>query len=397
MQKERFEYLFQRYLQKTYTPAEREEFFALLKQPAYHPLLDKLSDRYNVPGNLTQNVDEQTAGQILEAILKTSTLPAPASKPSGQIHVLRKWGWAAAAAILIGAGAYLLTTTQKDASHVSSRQVATADIAPGRSGAVLTLANGRQVVLDSLENGIIATQNGSQVRLKNGQLAYAPVAGAGPQITYNTISTPPGRQFQLILPDGTRVWLNAASSLTYPTAFAGRERSVRISGEAYFEIARDEQMPFRVNINDAMGIQVLGTRFNVNAYADEAGIRTTLLEGAVRMFSGQNSAVLKPGQTAQVSTAAGTSTIKITGDTDPEKVLAWKNGLFNFENAGLEEVMRQLARWYDIEVVYEQGVVPPIVFGGKMSRDLMLSDLLKVLDDSEVRFRMEGRRLIVMP
>lgn len=395
MQKERFEYLFQRYLQKTYTPAEREEFFALLKQPAYHPLLDELSDRYDVPNDLTREVDEQTADQILEAILKTSIEPAPSIRPSGRVYALRKWGWAAAAVILIGTGAYLLTSVRKAPAPIATREANPADITPGRNGAVLTLANGRQLVLDSLGNGIVATQNGAQIMLQDGQLAYDPVAGATKEVSLNTISTPRGRQFRLVLPDGTKVWLNAGSSLTYPTAFTGGERSVKITGEAYFEIAKDEQMPFRVNINDVTGIQVLGTRFNVNAYADEPGIKTTLLEGSVRMLSGQNSAVLKPGQTAQAP-AAGSSAIQITGDAAPEKVLAWKNGLFNFENAGLEEVMRQLARWYDIEVVYEKGI-PPIVFGGKMSRDVMLSDLLKVLDDSEVRFKMEGRRLIVMP
>jgi ferric-dicitrate binding protein FerR (iron transport regulator) len=271
-----------------------------------------------------------------------------------------------------------------------------ADIAPGKQGAILTLADGRQVVLDSLANGIVARQNGAAVVLRNGQLTYDAVASARPEINYNTITAPRGRQFRLVLPDGSRVWLNAASSLTYPTAFSGRERSVQLNGEAYFEIAKDEQLPFRVNIDDKTGIQVLGTRFNVNAYPEEAHIKTTLLEGAVRMISGKHNAILAPGQAAQISRRAGEQAIKIIDQADPGSALAWKNGLFDFEDASLEEVMRQLARWYDIEVVYEKGI-PPIVFGGKMSRDMMLSDLLKVLDESEVHFRTEGRRLIVMP
>jgi ferric-dicitrate binding protein FerR (iron transport regulator) len=234
------------------------------------------------------------------------------------------------------------------------------------------------------------------VVLKNGQLTYDAVGQASAEISYNTISAPRGRQFQLVLPDGSRVWLNAASSLSYPTAFSSRERSVKINGEAYFEIARDEQRPFKVNIDDETGIQVLGTRFNVHAYPEEAYIKTTLLQGSVRMINGQQQALLAPGQAAQIPRGAASQPIQIINNADPGKALAWKNGLFDFEDTSLEEVMRQLARWYDIEIVYETGI-PPIVFGGKISRDMMLSDLLKVLDDSEVHFRTEGRRLIVMP
>jgi len=364
----------------------------LLQQPGYPALLDKLSEQYDVPANQAPAVDEQAAEEILAAIL---TISRPAPKPSGRVHVLRKWGWAAAAILLITVGAYLLSVQRKNTTVSIPGTSKLADIAPGKQGAILTLADGSQVVLDSLANGIVARQNGAQVVLKNGQLSYDALGQATAEITYNTISAPRGRQFQLVLPDGSRVWLNAASSLTYPTAFSGRERSVKISGEAYFEIARDEQRPFKVNIDDETGIQVLGTRFNVHAYPEEASIKTTLLEGSVRMISGKHNALLAPGQAAQISGKAG-QPIQITNNTDPGKALAWKNGLFDFEDTSLEEVMRQLARWYDIEIVYETGI-PPIVFGGKISRDMMLSDLLKVLDDSEVHFRTEGRRLIVMP
>jgi len=392
MQTARFEYLFQQYLRKSYTEAEREEFFALLQQPGYPALLDQLSEQYDVPANQAPDVDEQAAEEILAAIL---TISRPAPKPSGRVHVLRKWGWAAAAILLITVGAYLLSVQRKNTTVNIPGTSKLADIAPGKQGAILTLADGSQVVLDSLANGIVARQNGAQVVLKNGQLSYDALGQATAEITYNTISAPRGRQFQLVLPDGSRVWLNAASSLTYPTAFSGRERSVKISGEAYFEIARDEQRPFKVNIDNETGIQVLGTRFNVHAYPEEASVKTTLLEGSVRMISGKHNALLAPGQAAQISGKAG-QPIQIINNTDPGKALAWKNGLFDFEDTSLEEVMRQLARWYDIEIVYETGI-PPIVFGGKISRDMMLSDLLKVLDDSEVHFRTEGRRLIVMP
>ncbi|HEY1164921.1 MAG TPA: FecR domain-containing protein, partial [Chitinophaga sp.] len=382
MQTARFEYLFQQYLRKSYTEAEREEFFALLRQPGYQALLDKLSGQYDVPANQAPAVDVQAAEDILAAIL---TVSRPASKPAGQVHFLRKWSWAAAAILLITAGAYLLSVQRKNTTVSIPGTSQLADIAPGKQGAILTLADGSQVVLDSLANGIVAKQNGAQVVLKNGQLSYDALGEATAEVTYNTITAPRGRQFQLVLPDGSRVWLNAASSLTYPTAFSGSERSVQISGEAYFEIAKDAQHPFRVNIDNETGIQVLGTRFNVHAYPEEAAIKTTLLEGAVRMISGKQQALLAPGQAAQIARGASQQPIQIINNTDLEKALAWKNGLFDFEDTRLEEVMRQLARWYDIEIVYESGI-PPIVFGGKISRDMMLSDLLKVLDDSEVHF-----------
>jgi ferric-dicitrate binding protein FerR (iron transport regulator) len=234
--------------------------------------------------------------------------------------------------------------------------------------------------------------------LKNGQLLYnagGPVKGA---VTYNTMTTPKGRQFQLVLPDGSKVWLNAASSLRYPTVFAGNERTVEVTGEAYFEVARNATKPFVVKVGHETEVQVLGTHFNINSYKDEANINTTLLEGSVRVLNKGKKALLKPGQSAQVAMQANqTAGIKIVNDVDMEKVMAWKNGLFNFQDASLQEVMHQLERWYDIEVVYEKGA-PEIEFVGKMERSLSLSEVLRGLQISEVHFRIEqGRRLVVMP
>jgi hypothetical protein len=274
------------------------------------------------------------------------------------------------------------------------------DIAPGKNGAVLTLADGTQVVLDSLHNGVIANQKGGQVLLKEGKLAYEP-DGSG-EVAYNTMTTPKGRQFQVTLPDGTKVWLNAASAVTYPTVFTGKERVVKVTGEVYFEVTKNVKMPFRVNVNNKAEIEVLGTHFNVNGYADESKISTTLLEGSVRVTV--NSAIrpvvtLKPGQQAQItngiSQAEGTG-IKVIENADSEKILAWKNGLFNFNGASLQEVMRQLKRWYDIDVVYEKGI-PNITFWGEITRGVSLNDLLIGLEKTGVHFRMEGRKLVVMP
>jgi ferric-dicitrate binding protein FerR (iron transport regulator) len=207
--------------------------------------------------------------------------------------------------------------------------------------------------------------------------------------------TPKGRMFRLLLPDGSAVWLNAASSIRYPTAFTGQQRRVEVTGEAYFEVAHQPQMPFRVSLNGGAAVEVLGTHFNVNAYAEDEQMNITLLEGAVQCSNGSGKAVLKPGQQARMTT--GNSPIRVMDHADIEKVMAWKNGLFNFNDASLEEVMRQLERWYDIEVRYEKGI-PRIEFIGKMDRSLTLAEVLAGLEMSKVHFRIEGeRKLVILP
>jgi hypothetical protein len=270
-------------------------------------------------------------------------------------------------------------------------------IPPGKRGAMLTLADGKRVVLDSLGNGLVATQNGTQVILKNGQLTYDRSEKSNGAIAYNIMSTPKGRQFQVRLPDGTQVWLNAASSIKYPTIFAGKERLVEITGEAYFEVTKNAGKPFKVainiNNNDQTIVEVLGTHFDINAYKDEAAVRTTLLEGSVKMIHGTDKVQLQPGQQAQLR-----NTEKIlVKNADVEKVVAWKNGFFNFEGTGIEEVMRQLSRWYDIDVVYAKGV-PDVEFVGKLSKNVPLSDLLNGLEGFGIHFHIEERhKLVVLP
>jgi ferric-dicitrate binding protein FerR (iron transport regulator) len=217
------------------------------------------------------------------------------------------------------------------------------------------------------------------------------------------MSTPKGRQFQVTLPDGTKVWLNAGSSIRYPTVFNGGERKVEVMGEAYFEVAHNAKMPFKVNVNNKAELEVLGTHFNVNAYDNEATINTTLLEGSVKVGSRSRSpsgaigklqsAVLKPGNQAVLT---HDSRLTIHDNVDVNQVMAWKNGLFNFEGATFREIMNELERWYDIEIVYEK-TVPDIEFEGKMTRDVPLHDLLKMLERSDIHFRIEGRKLIVLP
>jgi transmembrane sensor len=326
--------------------------------------------------------------------------------PVRRLQTLRRWVAVAAITLIVaGIGAYYLLNSKKSTPPLITTKTP-ADIPPGRDGAILTLADGRQVVLDSLGNGVVATENGTQVVLKNGALAYnMPSAATAP--VYNNLTTPRGRQFQLILPDGSKAWLNAGSSLRYPTVFSTEERRVEVTGEVYFEVAHDKTKPFFINIPLQPGkpagaeLQVLGTQFNVNAYANEAAIKTTLVEGSLKVMSGtttseKHSVVLQPGQQAQINNNAANAPVKVLAHADVDKAVAWKKGIFNFEDASLEEVMRQLERWYDIEVVYEKNI-PDIKFGGKMSSDVSLSGLLKSLQEMDVHFRVEGRKLIVLP
>ncbi len=214
--------------------------------------------------------------------------------------------------------------------------------------------------------------------MKDGELAYNAATMYNAPISYNTISTPKGRQFTLQLPDGSKVWLNAASSLRYPVAFAGAERKVEITGEAYFEVAKNKKMPFKVSINNKTTVEVLGTHFNVNAYNDEETIKTTLLEGVVKVSHEKQTQLLQPGEQASVSQPSQKSQSITVQTTDVDAAVAWKNGTFSFTNASLETVMRQLARWYDIEVEFV-GAVPGGAFSGEIDRALSLDQVLKGL------------------
>jgi ferric-dicitrate binding protein FerR (iron transport regulator) len=299
----------------------------------------------------------------------------------------RRIVWYAAAAVIIlgiGISTFLMRNKNTIEKPVAKEQINT-DILPGHDGAVLTLADGTKIILDNAQDGKI-----TDVAVKNGNtVSYQKSSPA--RIEYNTMTTPKGRQFTLVLPDGTQVWLNAASSITYPTAFVGNARKVSITGEAYFEVAHNASKPFHVNVN-GMDVQVLGTHFNINSYADEGPIRATLLQGSIRVSVAGKTQMVKPGQQAQVAN----NDITLIPDADVDAVMAWKNGFFSFENADIKEIMKQLTKWYDVEVIY-QGE-PKERFAGKIDRNLTLSQVLKGLSETKVHFRIEdGKRLIILP
>jgi ferric-dicitrate binding protein FerR (iron transport regulator) len=380
-------YLVRQYLGKSLTETEQDEFRRLLQDPLHEE--DLLGAFEALAGELDINATQD------KNLLPLLQLALESDKPAPRVRYLRRWSWAAASVILLlAAGIYFLAAHKKDNRDAAA--VKPMEIKPGSQGAILTLADGSEVVLDSLGNGLVARQNGARVVLTNGQLAYDPAEIPGDAAVFNTISTPKGRQFHVRLPDGTQVWLNAASSIRYPTFFSGSERKVEVAGEAYFEVAKNAKMPFRVSVANKAEIEVLGTHFNLNAYENEQAIATTLLEGSVRVSApgaASRDVILQPGQQAQI--ARSTSGMEVVKNADTDRAVAWKNGVFHFEGVPLAEIMRQLERWYDIEVVYENGV-PDIAFEGEMTRDVPLNGLLVMLKRTDIHFRIEGRKLIVM-
>ncbi|SMC44356.1 FecR family protein [Pedobacter africanus] len=341
-----------------------------------------------------ENISKERAWNNLQKIIEDSTVEIEMKPGSRKIKKVITW-WAAAC-LVAGLFYFFYNKVYLKEGNDKNTSTASLNIAPGKEGAILTLADGKQVSLDSLKNGYIEIQKGVKAKIVNGTLVYE-TETANP--VYNTINTPKSRQYELILPDGTKVWLNSVSSIRFPTQFVGNERRVELHGEAYFEVYKNRNMPFKIVTKNKAEVVVLGTHFNINSYDNEENINTTLLEGSVNvLYSGQK-VTLKPGQQAQISQLKRSnnfSGIKVANNVDVEKVTAWKNGTFNFEGMELKEIMRQLERWYDIEVKYD-GTAPKLRFFGEISRKENLADVLTALEEAHVRFRLEeGRRLIVL-
>jgi ferric-dicitrate binding protein FerR (iron transport regulator) len=265
-------------------------------------------------------------------------------------------------------------------------------IVPGGNKAILTLADGSVIQLDSTGTGVIANQGNILLYTSNGELAYKPAEATGiNEIVFNTISTPKGGQYHVVLADGTKVWLNSASSIRYPTAFAGEKRIVELTGEGYFEVAHNAKQPFHVKVND-MEVAVLGTHFNINSYSDEPSVKTTLLEGKVMVRNQHDFVSLNPGQQAIIEPEQ--TKIRIAHSVDVDEVVAWKNGRFLFNGADVEVIMRQVARWYDVEIVYEQKINEPIT--GGLGRSENVQQLLNILEATgKVKFLVNGKQIVV--
>ncbi|WP_222538100.1 FecR family protein [Pedobacter polysacchareus] len=327
--------------------------------------------------------DLERAEQQMWAVINQETMPKR----------IRLWpSIAAAGVVVIGLGIGYLIHQQQ--GHSKELKVASQDILPGGNKAVLVLGNGQRISLTDAKNGDVASQSGIHItKTEDGKLVYVVRKEDTNSNLFNTIETPAGGQYQVVLPDGSTVMLNTASSLTFPTSFASKnERRVTLKGEAYFEVARNKNKPFKV-ITERQEVVVLGTHFNINAYADEDLTLTTLLEGSVQVSkAGKSIKNLVPGEQSALSDHQ--FTVKTV---DLETAVSWQNGRFTFENESVEAVMRQIARWYDIEVIYK-GDLSNVKLMGSVSRKKKLSEVLRVLQLSrKVKFKVEGRRVTVMP
>lgn len=332
--------------------------------------------------------DEQRAADL--DYIK-SQLPVGKSK----IRSVNRWYRVAAAAVVIlslGIGIRYYTN-HKTVGQEQVIATLSHNLKPGGNKAILTLSNGKQIVLNDAVNGNLTSENNTAViKSANGEVVYKTASTArNSKVSYNTMSTPVGGTYKLTLADGTNVFLDAASSIKYPVAFVGNERRVEITGQAYFEVAHNKQKPFKVTTK-GQTVEVLGTHFNVNAYNDEEVTRTTLLEGSVKVSNGGKVALLRPGQQSIIAVNKAAITVS---DADLETAVAWKDGVFSFKRADLKTVMRQFARWYDVEVIYENGI-PNAAITGKVSRTANAAQILKIITSLGIKFKMDGKKISIL-
>ncbi len=370
MTQTRLSELIDKYLQETLTEAEREELAAILDEEVYTEEAKEIIHGFLVKEQFNYSPDLEHLYKKIERNVTDEKTTTP---------FIRRYRWVAAAVFLFAIVTTYLVVIKQDAKPVVAFK---GDIAaPGISKATLTLANGRKIILDDVATGSLITAGAASVdKTADGKLIYETTTA----VEYNTLTNPKAsKPVQLQLPDKSTVWLNAESSITFPTAFTGSSREVTITGEAYFEVVHNSKQPFRVHAA-GQTIEDIGTSFNVNAYTDEPAVKTTLVEGIVKA----DKTILAPGQqymNGRVSLA------------NIEQALAWKNGLFSFEQADIHEVMKQLSRWYNVEIKFE-GKIDYVPFQGEIGRSLTLSQVLKGLEQIHVHFRIEeDKRVVIMP
>lgn len=375
---------------------EKEKLFTLAHKILTHQASDEEVAQYiewiNTLEPISNGLPEDAV--LKEAILLTRIQSVINDKHPRRVRRLKWSAIAAALVLLIGLSVYLLI--YKDSLNTKNElypeMVMSEEVSPGGNHAILTLAGGHKVTLDGVGDGKIAEQSGSVVSKKgDGLLAYnSTIESPNDLPAYNSLSTPRGGQYQLILSDGTKVWLNAASSIRYPTSFSGTERMVSVTGEVYFEVTHNATKPFIVSAN-GMKIQVLGTHFNVNAYADDGITKTTLAEGSIKVIHGKVSKTIFPGEQAAIKKANAEIKVKHVNAAD---MTAWTRGFLILQGNDVKEFMTQLSRWYNVDIEYK-GAIPENVLGGFIGRKNSLSDVLSALKTSGVSAKLEGRKIIV--
>jgi hypothetical protein len=339
--------------------------------------------------DVTDNLNEEEINAFQAALRKKIDRRIEwAEKPVIPLYKKRSFQIAASILLALTIGLFVSNRMKKVPAGLQAQKF---DLAPGTNKATLTLANGSKIDLGSIKNGVLTLQPGAHIIKQNEQLSYNTAGNPGAAAeSYNTLTTPKGGQYELTLADGTRVWLNAASSLKFPTAFTGSERIVELTGEAYFEVAHNSKQPFKVKTANQM-VQDIGTQFDVNSYTDEEATATTLVEGSVKIYDAKGQTLIKPGEQYLLK-ANGESSVK--GDIDLDEVIAWKSGMFQFDNADIKTIMRQISRWYNVDIEYS-GQVPASTYHGRISRNLNASAVLKILELSGIHFAIERGKIIV--
>jgi transmembrane sensor len=392
MRNNRLKYLLDNYIAKTISPEEEHELFQLIGLGEYDEEIKKyMSGVWNV--EYSELLTKQQSERILNAVFGQETANIVTRRKASK----RKLIWVAASILLVVTSAGLFLWLQKSSSTPTLSNSGTNqpvnDVMPGTSGAILKLDDGSSIVLDSAANGNLAQQGNTLVVKSGAAISYVnDKALVEQQMHYNTVETPTGRQFQLVLEDGTKVWLNAASSIRFPVAFIGKQRIVEITGEAYLEVAKNKQKPFQV-MCDGSVVEVLGTHFNINAYADEESINTTLLEGSVKVLKGLNQKTIKPGEQAQVRSDGN---VRTTANVNIDEVVAWKENRFLFDNTDVKKLMRQLSRWYSVDIQFKGDLDESLTFNGTIPRSATLATVLKMLESTgDVKFSIEGKKIVV--
>jgi len=391
MTEQRIRYLFERYFMDSCTESERLEFLQMIHEGGEDDaIMEVLQDCWNVYAP-ERPMPEASGKRVLDNIMRPRR-----SKILPRTVRMRRMAGVAALLLLLVVSGYLLRGYFPGTKKTGGMPVAKAvvhDVAPGGNRAILTLADGKTIVLDSVANGKLAQQGGVKViKMQDGRLGYEGAGAKEEEVRYNTISTPFGGKYQVVLTDGTKVWLNAASTLVFPTVFKGGTREVSLKGEGYFEVARNASMPFVVKVGD-MRVDVLGTSFNIMAYEDEAAVRTTLLEGAVRVGAGGVSRALEIGEQGVLDKRGA---MEVIHDADVEQAVAWKNGLLQFHSADMAVIMRQMARWYNVQVVYASEDIRNESFSGSIPSSENISQVLKMLElTGTVHFDVTGQIITV--
>ncbi len=396
------EFLFSKYIENTCTGDEVVRLLNYFETAENETYLIELIRKYGSAYNQTADDNfntllEDTLQKLKENIAEQDGMVLLEMKPKTiNKHI---WIKLAAAVIVVfmftSVGYFILKQSRPMMDHQNTASEVIEDVSPGKYDAVLTLDNGTIFNLDSTNNGELISLKKIKIIKEDGKITYKQILNNGfdTKPVYSTVSTFKGNEYHLVLSDGSEVWLNAESSIRFPIAFSADERRVQIKGEVYFEVATLPSVPFKVEVDSHVSkgeIEVLGTRFNVNAYPEEATVKTTLLEGSVKINRAGETKTLFPGEQASYNQAS----LTIKKDVNTDDIIAWKNGLFVFNNTDLKTILQNMARWYNVEVITE-GTLPRDGFTGKISKSLPLSKFLKVLELNGVQSQLNGRTVII--